>query len=73
MEMYNPRSEYLKTVNEYLSISSNIEMLDYIDAYHRDKLNIILNELNSVDYRTLQKSDISVITNCLQQILIKNK
>lgn len=45
---------FLNLSAKFVETTTNIEMLDYIDEFHRIKLNNLLNELSGIDYKFLQ-------------------
>lgn len=54
------RNMYETLVNQFLVITAETDILDYIEDSHRNKLNGLLNELNCLDYKSLQIADSKV-------------
>lgn len=46
--------------SKFINITSRIDMLDYIEDHHRTKLNALLNDLTTLDYKCLPIIDHSV-------------
>lgn len=65
------RNIYETLVNQFLVITAETDILDYIEDSHRNKLNGLLNELNSLDYKILQIGDSKVtLTHKLTLLLL---
>lgn len=43
--------------SKFLVISRQIDITDRLDEYYHNQLNVLLNELNSQDYKALQVAD----------------
>lgn len=60
MDLSKKQSIYFNLTSKFLEIATHTDLLDYIEDYHRDKFNTILNELNILDYKILQVADSKV-------------
>lgn len=56
----DPLDIYINSMSRLNSICDNIKIPDYIEPQERDKINKLLNDLSSLDYRAVQLADLQV-------------